>query len=107
MTKEPIYEGILLDESVTYTLGELCEICAIEEKLLREMAEYGIVEPVDQSSTQWAFTSISVLRSQKAVRLHQDLSINWQGVSLVLDLLDEVNELRQMIEVLKKETGSI
>lgn len=102
MTQHIIHEGILLDENVTYTFKEFCEISQVEEKVIIEMIEYGIVEPEGESQQQWAFYSPDLLRLKKAQRLHQDLDINWAGISLALDLLEEINELHQMIAILKK-----
>lgn len=102
MDKEFI-EGTLLDESVTYTLTEICEICTVEEKVVIEMIEHGIVEPYGQNRQSWIFTSQAIGRSKKALRLHNDLAINWQGISLVLELLEEIQELRQVVQLLEKQ----
>ncbi len=102
MANPPIHEGLLLDETVTYTLTELTEIGSTEEKIVIEMVEYGIVEPEGENPEKWIFRSKSIIRFQKAIRLHQDLNINWPGISLALDLLDEVHELRQLVQTLQK-----
>jgi chaperone modulatory protein CbpM len=97
----PIHEGILLDENVTYTLYELIDIGQIDEKIIIEMIEYGVIEPRGQTQQEWKFTSFALIRFKKALRLHRDLAVNWAGISLALDLLDEVDELRQQLAVLK------
>lgn len=100
-----IYEGQLLDESVTYTRTELMKICAIEQVVIVEMMEYGVIEPQGKSQAgEWLFSAKALRRSQRALRLQQDLAINWPGISLALDLLEEVEELRQMLQVLSNES---
>lgn len=91
-----ILEGILQDETVVYTLVELSEICVIEPPILHEMIEYGIIEPQIQSGPHY-FNYRALYRAQKALRLQRDLAINWEGISLVLDLLDEIEDLRQKL----------
>ena len=89
-------EGVLLDESHEYTLVELSRICVINEDMLREMADFGIIEP-RHSRGEWVFSGTSMIRIRKALRLRRDLSINWEGISLALDLLDQIDELRQQL----------
>lgn len=96
-----VYEGLLLDESVTYTTTEFIKICAIDQKIILEMVEYGVIEPKGNQPEQWLFNASAIRRSQKALRLQRDLAINWAGISLALDLLEEVEELRQKVQVLE------
>ena len=101
MAQNHIHEGILLDETVTITLTELSELGHVEEETIIKLVEHGIIEP--QNQQPWIFTSHTVTRVQKAVRLHDDLAINWAGISLVLELLDEINDLRGTVATFKKE----
>lgn len=103
MADKPIHEGILLDESLKVTLTELSELGQVEEKIVVEMVEHGIIEPQGETIQQWVFSSRSITRVKKAVRLHDDLAINWQGISLALQLLDEITELRKMVDNLRKD----
>ncbi len=97
MAKPPVFEGILLDESVTYTVHELTQMGDISQTVIIEMHEHGIIEAQGEMAEQWVFTARSVMRFKKALRLHQDLDINWAGISLVLDLMDEREELLQRL----------
>lgn len=101
MTHNHIHEGILLDESLTITLTELSELGHVEEEIIIKLVEHGIIEP--QNKEPWIFTSQTLTRVQKAVRLHDDLAINWSGISLVLELLDEIKDLRCALATQKKE----
>jgi chaperone modulatory protein CbpM len=87
--------GIVLDESLTLTLHELCEFCGIEESIVIEMVEEGIAEPVAPGSTQWRFSGRSVARIRIAHRLTRDLRVNLAGAALALDLLEEIEALRR------------
>lgn len=98
---ELIHEGVLQDTTVTYTITEVQTICVIDRAIIEEMVAYGIIEPIGASDEQWVFNYKALHRTQKALRLHQDLAINWPGIALALELLDELEELRQTVATLR------
>ncbi len=102
--KEPVLEGILQDASVTYTITEIQTLCVIDTKMVEEMVLHGILEPQGTTTQTWVFDYSALSRTQKALRLHRDLDINWQGIALALELLEEVQELRQALAVLKQHS---
>lgn len=85
--------GIVLDERVTFTLRELSHASGIRTELIVEMVEEGVIEP-DVVETEWQFHGGSLVRAQRALRLAHDLELNWPGVALALDLLDELDRLQ-------------
>lgn len=97
-----IVEGILLDDNATYTVVELSKICVTDQDTIVEMVEYGIIAPLEPKAQAMTFSGDAITRLQKALRLHHDLSINWPGISLALELLDEIEDLRAELENLKK-----
>ena len=44
-------------------------------------------------------------RLQRGLRLHHDLGINWQGVSVALGLLERIEELEQQVHYLSNQPG--
>lgn len=87
--------ALLLDESVEFTLTELCSVCSVSEQLVVEIVAEGIVVPVGADQGQWRFSGIAVARVQRAVRLQQDFDVNLPGAALALDLLEEIERLRR------------
>lgn len=86
--------GIVLDEEITLSLHEVCEVCGTEESVVFEMIDEGIAEPLDIGARTPEFSGIAVTRLLTACRLQRDLHINLAGVALALDLLDEISVLR-------------
>jgi len=86
---------MVLDRRVVFTLGELSRACSISAEVLIDMVEEGVVEPIGEDPTQWRFPGDAVARVQTALRLSEDLRVNLAGAALALDLMDELNELRQ------------
>jgi len=98
MTKyKVVLEGELQDEMVHYTSLEIIEIFQIDETILQELIEHGIVEPQVKSMQLQQFSSDEFIRIRKAIRLHRDLSVNWPGIALALELLDEIEQLRNRL----------
>jgi chaperone modulatory protein CbpM len=86
---------MVLDERVSFTLGELSRTCGVSAELVIEMVEEGVVEPFGSEPSAWRFPGDAVTRVQTALRLSEDLRVNLAGAALALDLIDELAELRQ------------
>jgi len=91
---DPI-SAVLLDESVEFSLTELCAACRVSEELIVDIVAEGIVEPVGANRAQWRFTGLAVTRIQRVIRLQQEFDVNLPGAALALELLEEVERLRR------------
>ncbi|MDR2212302.1 MAG: chaperone modulator CbpM [Pseudomonadales bacterium] len=83
-----------LDDTL-YSLVELCACCHLEEGFVVTCIEHGVVEVNGPLSAQWRFSNRARLRLQKAWRLHRDLDVQPAALPLVLQLLGELDALRQ------------
>ena len=101
--EQEIRIGILLDESVELTLKEICHTCHVSADVVMELVEAGILDPCNSEHGEWWFTGHAIERIERALNLQQDLDINLAGVALVLDLLDEIDHLRERVRVLEIE----
>jgi chaperone modulatory protein CbpM len=88
----------IIDTGATYTVEELCQSCNVEADWIVELVEHGVVEPIGPARSDWRFASISIVRVAKAKRLGRDLELSPSGLALVLELLDEIDELRSRLE---------
>lgn len=93
-----VLTGYLLDETVMLTLAEFSSACRVRKEQIIELVEEGIIEAEIQQS-YWHFQATQLRRAHKAIRLHRDLDIDLVGVALVLDLLEEIEELRARLDV--------
>ncbi len=90
---EPVL-GVVLDETTEFSLTEICQACEVHAELVIELVYEGIADPRGEAPATWRFSGPELPRLQRALRLQQDLQINWPGVALALDLLDEIARLR-------------
>jgi len=103
MKSEEPYSGEVIDESARYSLREVCEICGVHAERVIELVEFGVVEPRGGRPEYWEFPPGDVQRVRRAMNLLNDLGLNLAGVSLSLDLLDRIEELRYRIRRLERE----
>ena len=90
------------DDPSAYTVEELCQGCGIEVGYIVELVESGVLEPTGRSPGEWRFTAHTVVRARKAVRLQRDLGINPAGLALSLDLLEDLEALRNEVRTLRQ-----
>jgi chaperone modulatory protein CbpM len=92
------------NDEVTFTFIEVCEQINLPERELCELLEYGLFPedliPKRIKSTRFSVQKLQRLRS--ASRLHHDLGVNASGIVLALELLDELEQLRQEVSILQR-----
>ncbi len=94
---QDVLKGMLLDERTELTLAELCEACSTSTEWVIELVEEGVIEPAGGERSRWRFSGTCLQRARTATRLQRDLDVNLAGVALVLDLMDEIQALRERL----------
>ena len=94
MTRHEPIAGLVLDEKVTLSLSEVCEVCGVEAAVVIEMVAEGVAAPIETEAAELEFTGLAVTRLLTAWRLQRDLHVNLAGAALALELLDEIEHMR-------------
>lgn len=89
----PVLSGDLL-QNYCLTLQQICHSATITPDFVLELVEYDVLEPQGQRASNWRFRAEDLARLRRAQRLMRDFELNFSGLSLVMQLLDEVSELR-------------
>ncbi|MFM1816621.1 MAG: Chaperone modulatory protein CbpM [Pseudomonadota bacterium] len=92
----------LVDTATVCTIDELCLACRVDANWITELVEQGVIEPIGEVGADWRFTSLAIVRIAKAKRLKRDLNLNPPGLAVVLDLLDEIDDLRAQLGKIPK-----
>jgi len=100
MNKETL-TGILLDDRVELTLIELSQACSRSTEWVIELVDEGILEHSGQLESQWRLSGASLLRARTAMRLQHDLEINLAGVALALELMEQLETMRERLRRLE------
>ena len=90
----------VFDESTWFTLPEACRLCKVNDQLLMEMIQEGLLSPAGASPQEWRFGAQELKRIQITIRLQRDLRVNLPGAALALDLLEELDRLRNLAKKL-------
>jgi len=91
VTAEIMTQGLMRREEVCARLGigdDVLEVC-LQWEIIQ------LPEPDPQGTL--LFPDDVFDRLQRGLRLHHDLGINWQGVSVALELLERIEELEQQV----------
>src|SRR5579862_789410 len=91
--------GEIFEECAALSIGDLTRIFAVDERRIVEWVEEGVLTTIEVETTEWRFTGAALRRGRIALRLERDLGINLPGVALVLDLLEELEQLRRLRKV--------
>ena len=89
--------GILLDERTKLSLIELSQACSSSVEWVVELVSEGVLDPTGHEQAQWRFSGTNLLKARAAMRLQQDLAINIAGIALALDLMEQIEEMRERL----------
>ena len=95
-----IATATIVDDSTTFTISEICSRCNVSHDLLVQMMEHGLFEFNNPLHDDFKIDLKTLQRIESAFHLHRDLEINMPGIALVLELRDELETLRNELNVL-------
>lgn len=90
---------------VQLDMRTLCQEANIRADWVIEIVEHGIVQPSGRTPEDWLFDDRAPVTLKRAVKLHQELELEWEGVALALELLEEVQHLRSENSMLRQRLG--
>ena len=102
MTKHAVLSGLIVEEQTTFTLSELSHACGKPSEWILALVKEGVIEPVGYDQKHWRFRGYCLRRVRIVQRLETDLGLNLAGAALALELLEEVETLRNRIKFLEK-----
>ncbi|MCP1421388.1 chaperone modulatory protein CbpM [Pseudomonas laurylsulfativorans] len=92
---------------VQLDMAEFCEAAELSDVYVIEIVEHGILEPQGAQPGDWVFNDYELTLAKRAAKLRRDLDLEWEGVALALDLLEEVQQLRAENRMLKQRLGRL
>ncbi|QJP93589.1 chaperone modulator CbpM [Pseudomonas fluorescens] len=92
---------------VQLDMAEFCEAADLSDVYVIEIVEHGILEPQGTQPREWRFTDYELVLAKRAAKLRRDLELEWEGVALALDLLEEVQELRAENRMLRQRLARL
>lgn len=83
-------------EDTEFTLAELAAATGFCAEDILRLVDEGVIVPVSEAP-QPVFAGHCLARVRTVVHLHRDLGVNLAGAALALELLDEIEQLRQRL----------
>jgi DNA-binding transcriptional MerR regulator len=80
------------------TLESLAACAGVHPALITHFVEYGLLEPITRTDTQWLFDTACIARLRTIERLRRDLGANLPGIAVILNLLDRLTSLQREVE---------
>ncbi|EJJ4224078.1 chaperone modulator CbpM [Salmonella enterica] len=81
--------------TVTFTITEFCLHTGVTEDELNEIVGLGVIEPYEDDNVGWQFDDRAAGVVQRALRLREELALDWPGIAVALTLLEENSRLRE------------
>ncbi|MBA7802111.1 chaperone modulator CbpM [Citrobacter freundii] len=88
--------------TVTFTITEFCLHTGVSAEELTEIVGLGMIEPREDESAHWQFDDRALSVVRRALRLRQELALDWPGIAVALTLLEENAQLRQENRLLRQ-----
>jgi len=92
----------LPERSENMAWAQLVELTNIQPAEVAELVDLGWISPTKTSADEYLFRLRDVYRIHKLMRLVKDLGVSFNSGSLIVDLLERVEELETEIEELKR-----
>jgi chaperone modulatory protein CbpM len=95
--------GLNLPERSEYVAwAQLVELTSIEPGQVAELVDLGWISPARTGASEYLFRLRDVYRIHKLMRLVKDLEVSFDSGSIIVDLLERIEELETEIEELRR-----
>lgn len=90
-------EAKIVDEQISFDLDRFAEACGQSPEWILQLLEYDIL-PDRPDDRIHQFFGDDVTRARRAYRLQRDFNASLTAVAMMLDLIDEVQQLRRAVK---------
>lgn len=90
------------DVEYSFSLAELSHCCGVSTDTIVILVSEGVLSPHGQSQHEWQFAGADLARALSAVRLERDLGLNPAGAALAVEMMDEMQQLRERVRLLER-----
>jgi chaperone modulatory protein CbpM len=86
-----------LDCHCELSLTELTQLADLSEAELRDLVEYGALEPTDPQASPWMFSGDCVMVVRSACRLRNEFDLDTHALALALQFLHRIRDLEAQL----------
>lgn len=97
MENEILTGSVIGDEGVL-ALEELARACGAEAAWIVELVAVGVLAPQGRETSDWRFRSADLTCARRVARLQRDFGATIEAAAVMIDLLDEIEQLRARLK---------
>ncbi len=91
-----------MDENTIISIQDFCSYYDVSVSFLDELSNYELITVYEENNVKHLKTDDLEL-IEKLMRLHFDLDINFEGLDVILNLLNKISELQTELKTLQTE----
>lgn len=103
MTSGSDHSVVFLDDTTRVMVQDMLRLSGFSLEQLVELVECGAFEPEGVTVETWTFTARSALIARRAASLRIEFGLDTQGTSLVLGLLERIDEMERRMRELEAQ----
>jgi len=81
-------------------INNLCKHYNVEMSFFNSLNEFGLIEIISVEESQYIHHD-KIIDIEKMIRIHQELNVNIEGIDVVFNLLNKIEELQNELIITK------
>ncbi|MCP9452206.1 MAG: chaperone modulator CbpM [Nitrospira sp.] len=95
--EDDVLTGSIVGYEDVLTVEEFARACHAEVRWVAELVEVGILAKRGHDQAAWRFCAADLACARRAARLQRDFEASIETVAVMLDLLNEIDRLRERL----------
>lgn len=104
--RRELADALWLDSPTALSFDDLAARSGLPARVLRELVDYGAIDPIDRAAPVWMFESRLVVLACAAQRLHRDLELDSYALAVALRYVEQVERLQREVRRLRMLLGA-
>ncbi|MBP6234132.1 MAG: chaperone modulator CbpM [Chitinophagaceae bacterium] len=91
-----------METSNLILIEQFCSNCDVEFSFITSLNDHGIIEIIVLEDKHY-ITSEQLTSIERAIRFHDELNINMEGIDAIFNLLKQIDDLQQELMITKNK----
>lgn len=96
--EQDLLTGSVIGDEGVLALEELARACGAESEWIVELVAVGVLAPQGRETTDWRFRATDLTCARRVARLQRDFDASLDAAAVMLDLLDQIEQLRARLK---------
>jgi chaperone modulatory protein CbpM len=96
--EQDLLTGSVIGDEGVLSIEELARACSAEARWIIELVAVGVLEPQGTEISRWRFRAADLTCARRVARLQRDFDASLDAAAVMLDLLDQIEQLRARLK---------